>query len=47
MPLKKGTSDKTRSQNIKKEVKSGMPLRQAVAVGYAVQREAEDKKKKK
>lgn len=40
MPLIKGTSDKTRSKNIKKEIEAGKPPKQAVAIGYAVQREA-------
>lgn len=48
MPLKKGTSKKTREENIKKEIESGKPPRQAVAIGYSVQREAKkDQKKKK
>lgn len=46
MPLKKGTSNKTRQQNIKKEIASGKPIMQAVAIGYAQQREARKKKKK-
>ena len=44
MPLKKGTSDKTRQANIKKEIAAGKPIKQAVAIGYAVQREAIAKK---
>lgn len=40
MPLKKGTSDKTRQANIKREIEAGKPIKQAVAIGYAVQREA-------
>ena len=44
VPLKKGTSDKTRSANIAKEVKAGKPVKQAAAIGYAVQREAIAKK---
>jgi len=44
MPLKKGTSDKTRSANIAKEIKAGKKPSQAAAIGYAVQREAIAKK---
>lgn len=47
MPLKKGTSDKTRQANIEKEIKAGKKPSQAVAIGYAVQREAEKAKPKK
>jgi len=47
MPLKKGTSDKTRQSNIKKEIEAGKPPKQAIAIGYAVQRESEKKKSKK
>jgi predicted NAD-dependent protein-ADP-ribosyltransferase YbiA (DUF1768 family) len=44
MPLKKGKSDKTRNENIAKEIKAGKTPRQAVAIGYAVQRRAKGKK---
>jgi len=44
MPLRKGTSDTTRNKNIAKEVKQGKPVKQAVAIGYAVQHEAIAKK---
>jgi hypothetical protein len=44
MPLKKGVSDKTRQANIKKEIEAGKPPKQAVAIGYAVQRESIAKK---
>lgn len=46
MPLKKGTSDKTRQQNIKREIAAGKPIEQAVAIGYAQQRASKSKKKK-
>jgi hypothetical protein len=46
-PLKKGTSDKTRQKNIKKEIEAGKPIKQAVAIGYAVQKESKAKGKKK
>lgn len=46
MPLKKGSSEKTRSLNIAKEVRAGKPVKQAVAIGYAVQRKAKSKKGK-
>lgn len=45
MPLKHGTSDKTRQANIKREIEAGKPIKQAVAIGYAVQREAKKDKK--
>lgn len=38
--LKKSTSEKAFKQNIKTEVKSGKPVKQAVAIAYAVKREA-------
>ena len=46
MPLKKGCSDKTFSKNVKSEMKSGKPQKQAVAVAYSVKKEAMKKKKK-
>ena len=46
MPLKKSTSKKAFPENIKTEVKAGKPVKQAVAISYAVKREAEKKAKK-
>jgi hypothetical protein len=45
MPLKKSSSEKAFKQNIKTEVKSGKPVKQAVAIAYATKREAQKKKK--
>ena len=46
MPLKKGKSEKSLKENIKTEVKAGKPVKQAVAIAYAVKREAQKPKKK-
>ena len=46
MPLKKGVSDKTRQANIKKEIEAGKPPKQAVAIGYAVQKQAKKEQSK-
>ena len=48
MPLIKSPSPKAMSKNIAKEVAAGKPVKQAVAIAYAVKREAvKDAKAKK
>lgn len=46
MPLKKGYGKKTIAANIRKEVKSGRPTKQAVAIAYSIARKAAPKAKK-
>jgi len=43
MPLIKSSSKKARSENIRREIDAGKPAKQAVAIGYSVQREAKHK----
>lgn len=44
MPLKKGTSDKVVSSNIRKEIAAGKSQRQAVAIALSKKRESQRKK---
>lgn len=43
MPLVKSTSKEAFRKNVKAEVASGKPAKQAVAIAYSVQREAAKK----
>ena len=43
VPLKKSTSAKAFKENIKTEVNAGKPVKQAVAISYAIKREAAKK----
>jgi hypothetical protein len=47
MPLKKGTSNATRSSNIREMVKAGHPQKQAAAAAYRQQRQSKAAKGKK
>jgi hypothetical protein len=47
MPLIKSMTPKALKQNIKAEIEAGKPIKQAVAIGYSVKREAEKAKKPK
>lgn len=44
MPLKKSSSKKAFSHNVRAELKAGKPKSQALAIAYSVQREAKKKK---
>jgi len=47
MPLKKSPSKEAFRKNVAAEVKSGRPIKQAVAIAYSVKREASKGKTKK
>lgn len=47
MPLIKSKSDKAKQKNIATEIKAGKPIKQAVAIGYNVQRKEKSKSKSK
>lgn len=47
MPLKRGSSNKTRSANIAIERGAGKPLDQAIAIAYSQQRKAKGQKPRK
>jgi hypothetical protein len=44
MPLKKGFSSKTISENIRTEIRAGRPQKQAIAIAMDIARRARKKK---
>lgn len=47
MPIRHCASQNCFNRNVSAEVKSGKPVKQAVAIAYSVQRQAKAKAKKK
>lgn len=47
MPINKSASDQARGENILSEIHAGKPNKQAVAIGYSIQRKAAAYKKRK
>lgn len=45
MPLKSGTSKKTFSYNVKREMKAGKSQKQALAIAYSKQRKSKKNKR--
>lgn len=43
MPLDKSKTKKAFNNNVKKELEAGKPIKQALAISYAVQRQAKKK----
>jgi hypothetical protein len=46
MPLKKGSSKKIISENMRTEINSGKPKKQAIAIALNVSRKSKKRKKK-